>query len=61
MEALEPVLKQKFWILLGMGIIMTFVGWWMATGQILAAITDRKNKIEAAEKSIPTSDIPNEV
>ena len=61
MEALEPVLKQKFWILLGMGIIMTFAGWWVATGQILASITDRKNKIEAAEKSIPTSEVPNEV
>lgn len=27
MEALEPVLKQKFWILLGMAVIMTFTGW----------------------------------
>ncbi len=60
MEALEPVLKQKFWILLGMGILMTFIGWWMATGQIAQAITERKTKIEAAESSIPKGDIPND-
>ena len=60
MQALEPVLKQKFWILLGMGILMTFIGWWMATGQIAQAITERKTKIEAAEGSIPKGDIPND-
>lgn len=61
MEALEPVLKQKFWILLGIGLIMTFAGWWMATGQISAAITERTTKIENAEKSIPAGDVPNEI
>ena len=60
MQALEPVLKQKFWILLGMGILMTFIGWWMATGTIAQAITERKTKIEAAEGSIPKGDIPND-
>ena len=60
MQALEPVLKQKFWILLGMGILMTFIGWWMATGKIAQAITERKTKIEAAEGSIPKGDIPND-
>ena len=60
MQALEPVLKQKFWILLGMGILMTFIGWWMATGTIAQAITERKTKIEAAESSIPKGDIPND-
>ena len=39
---------------------MTFIGWWMATGQIAQAITERKTKIEAAEGSIPKGDIPND-
>ena len=60
MERLEPVLKQKFWILLGMGILMTLVGWWMATAQIAKAITERKTQIKAAEDSVPKNDVPNE-
>ena len=39
---------------------MTFIGWWMATGTIAQAITERKTKIEAAEGSIPKGDIPND-
>ncbi|WP_397571756.1 hypothetical protein [Schlesneria sp. T3-172] len=61
MEALEPVLKQKFWILLGIGLLMTFFGWWSGTGKTAAAIAERTSKIEAANTSIPTADIPNEV
>ena len=60
MERLEPVLKQKFWILLGVGMLMTIVGWWMATASMASAIAERKTKIEAAEKSVPKDDVPNE-
>ena len=60
MERLEPVLKQKFWILLGVAILMTFVGWWMATAQMVKAITERKTKIKAAEDSVPKGEIPHE-
>ena len=60
MERLEPILKQKFWILLGVGILMTFTGWWMATAKMLQAITERKTKIEAAENSVPKGEVPNE-
>ena len=60
MERLEPILKQKFWILLFFGIVMTFTGWWMATGAMANAISERKTKIEAAENSIPKEEIPNE-
>ena len=59
MERLEPVLKQKFWILLGMGILMTVVGWWMDTGTMAATIKTRKAEVEAAEKKIPADLIPN--
>lgn len=59
MERLEPVLKQKFWILLGMGILMTVVGWWMDTGTMAATIKTRETEIKAAEGKIPTGEIPN--
>ena len=61
MERLEPVLKQKFWILLGIGILMTIVGWWMATGTMAATIITRRAEIEAAEKKVPSGEIPNSV
>jgi hypothetical protein len=60
MEALEPVLKQKFWILLGMGVIMTFTGWWMATGAMAQQTNERKTKIKSAEDGVPKGEVPNE-
>ena len=60
MERLEPVLKQKFWILLGVAIVMTFTGWWMDTARMVKAITERKSKIETAIKNVPSGEIPNE-
>ncbi len=60
MERLEPVLKQKFWILLGVAILMTFVGWWMATAAIAKTIAERTTAIDASFKSIPSGEIPNE-
>ena len=59
MERLEPVLKQKFWILLGIGILMTIVGWWMATGTMAATIATRQTEIKAAEGKVPSGEIPN--
>ncbi len=59
MERLEPVLKQKFWILLGMGILMTVIGWWMDTGTMAATIKTRETEIKAAEGKIPAGEIPN--
>lgn len=60
MQSLEPILKQKFWILLGVGIIMTFAGWWMATGAMAQQTAERKTKIKAAEDSVPKGEVPNE-
>lgn len=59
MERLQPILKQKFWILLGIGLVMTFVGWWMATGTMAATITTRQSEIKAAEGKVPSGEIPN--
>lgn len=60
MERLEPILKQKFWILLGIGLLMTVVGWWMATGSLAAQIAARKGEIEGAFSKVPSGSIPND-
>lgn len=59
MEKLQPVLNQKFWILLGVGIIMTITGWWMATGSMASTITARKGEVDKAFGRIPSGEIPN--
>lgn len=59
MEKLEPVLKQKFWILLGVAILMTFIGWWMATSSMAALTTSRTTEIDNSFKSVPSGEIPN--
>lgn len=59
MEKLEPILKQKFWILLGIGMIMTITGWWMATGTLANTIKTRTDAVQNAFKRIPSGEIPN--
>ena len=59
MERLEPIMKQKFWILLGVGILMTITGWWMATGSLAATIATRTKTVEEAFGKIPSGEIPN--
>lgn len=59
MKQLEPILKYHFWILLGVGLIMAFTGWWLTTGQMQAAITKRKGDIETAVKKLPSGEVPS--
>lgn len=59
MDKLEPILKQKFWIILGIGVILTVTGWWMATSSLAATISTRKAAIDSAEKGIPSGEMPN--
>jgi hypothetical protein len=59
MDKLEPILKQKFWILLGVGVIMTLVGWWMASGALAKTIAERKTMLDGLEKVIPAGETPN--
>ena len=60
MKKLEPILKQKFWILLGMAVIMTLAGWYLDTSKMVQAINTRKGEIEKAKKLIPKDKIPAE-
>ncbi len=60
MKQLEPILKYHFWILLFIGIVMAVVGWWMTTGQMQAATSARRAKIEEANKKIKDlKDVPS--
>src|SRR6478735_4680894 len=60
MEKLQPIIKQRFWILLGVVVIMSLTGWWLATSSLLQAITTRKTAIDAAYGKIPKGAVPNE-
>ena len=59
MERLEPLLKQKFWILLGVGMIMTIVGWWVSTSSMASTIGVRTKEINEAVTKVPGGEIPN--
>lgn len=58
MDTIKPILEQKFWIILVVGLGMTFSGWWMTTGTLKGVITTRKGALDAAEKSIPSGEVP---
>jgi hypothetical protein len=60
MEKLQPIIKQKFWIILSIGLILTIVGWWMATSALAKTIGERRKAIEEAHKGIPTGENPNQ-
>lgn len=59
MEKLQPILKQKFWILLGIGLITTITGWWLATATLADTIKKRVEVVDGAFKKIPSGEIPN--
>ncbi|MDB5346724.1 MAG: hypothetical protein JWP89_5101 [Schlesneria sp.] len=59
MEKLAPIIKQKFWILLGVGLVMTFTGWWLATGTLAATVKARVEKVNGAFGKVPSGEIPN--
>lgn len=59
MDKLKPILAQKFWILLGVGLIVSFVGWYMASGALATAIDKRTTEIKAARDSTNIGEIPN--
>jgi hypothetical protein len=59
MEKLAPIIKQKFWILLGVGLVMTFTGWWLATGTLAATVKAQVEKVNSAFGKVPTGEIPN--
>lgn len=61
MEKLQPVLKQIFWILFGLLILLAPFGWWSAQGNLSAEIDTRKTAVEKAftDAGKNVSAIPN--
>ncbi len=60
MDKLKPVLAQKFWILLGVGLIVSFVGWSMASGEMAATISKRTEDIKKARDATNIGEVQNE-
>lgn len=59
MDKLKPILAQKFWILLSVGLIVSFVGWYMASGALATAIDKRTAEIKTARDSANIGEVPN--
>lgn len=53
MDKLKPVLEQKFWILLGIAIILPIVAWRSMSNQLSADIVTRTSQVDKAFTSVP--------
>lgn len=58
MEKLQPILKQKFWILLGVALIMSLTGWWLATASMVKEIQARSDQIKQSFDKVPKGKVP---
>ncbi|MCP4784428.1 MAG: hypothetical protein GY903_06820 [Fuerstiella sp.] len=61
MEKLQPVIKQIFWILFGLALLLVLIGWWTAKGALSTQIAARKVEVDKAfsdaEQNVST--VPN--
>ena len=48
MEKLQPVIKQIFWILFGLALLLVLFGWWSAKGALSTQIEARKTAVDKA-------------
>lgn len=53
MEQLQPVIKHRFWILSGLIVVLSFVGWIMGSKQLEEDTKTKISKIESAVKGLP--------
>lgn len=61
MDKLKPILEQRFWILSGLAIILSVVGWFMSKGTLSAEIDKRRGELKTAFDSVKGSGAnPNE-
>jgi len=59
MDKLQPIIKQRFWILLGLCLILALFGFFRAQSQIVAATKSREEQLKAALSAIPSGAEPN--
>ena len=48
MEKLRPILKQRYWICFGLALIFVLAGWWNASSNLAAKISERKSSVEGS-------------
>ncbi len=61
MDQLNKVLEHKFWIMLGLAIIIPFVGWGMTHSAMVAEFEKGKGELETKFKNIPQgASLPND-
>ncbi|MEP3480620.1 MAG: hypothetical protein ABJZ55_15325, partial [Fuerstiella sp.] len=49
MEKLQPVIRQIFWVLFGLGLILILWGWYAANSSLSASIEKEKTKVETTK------------
>jgi hypothetical protein len=59
MDKLQPIIKQRFWILLGLCLILALFGFFKNQSAIVAATTTREEALKKALESIPLGTEPN--
>jgi hypothetical protein len=60
MEQLKQVLKYQFWILLGMALILPFIGWFMSRSMMAEAAARTETLKKANDSLVVKGDDPNE-
>src|SRR4029077_19277934 len=61
MDKLKEVLKYQFWILLGVALILPFVGWIMGTSGMMSEAAERTKKLTDLRGSLTVKgDDPND-
>ncbi|HVJ84943.1 MAG TPA: hypothetical protein VM452_04815 [Caulifigura sp.] len=59
MDKLQPIIKQRFWILLGLCLILALFGFFKSQSEIVAATKTREDAIKATLAAIPSGTEPN--
>ena len=61
MDKIKPILAHKFWFILGLAIVVSLVGWGMASSTISKTIEERTAAIKSAESNSKVQgEVPNE-
>jgi hypothetical protein len=61
MDKLQPIIKQRFWILLGLSLILAFFAFFKNQSAIVAATTQREEALKATLAAVPSGSEANQV
>ncbi len=61
MEKLQPVIKQIFWIVFGLAMMLIVFGWWSAQKELAAQIEERQGLVDKAftDAGVSVGNTPN--